>query len=194
MAAQAKTLYSEAEYLALDRAAEFKSEYHDGVVVAFAGASRQHVSIVGNLTYLLVGQLRGKPCRPYAVELRVKIPTANAYVYPDLSVVCGEPAFEDADLDTLLNPTAIFEVLSPSTELMDRNRKFDYYSSLATVTDYLLVSQDEAKIAHYSRQPGETWLLTVARGLDSQVIVQSIACSLPLAEVYYDVDVPKAAL
>lgn len=180
------------EYLEMERRAETKSEYHAGQVYAMAGASARHNLIVFNLAYVLVGQLKGRPCLAYSSDMRIKVERAGLYTYPDAVVVCGKPALEDSHQDTLLNPTAIFEVLSPSTEAYDRGAKFEAYRQVESLTDYVLISQDEALVEHYARQPDGRWLLTDYRDLEAVVALPSIGCTLPLAEIYDKVEFPPA--
>ena len=116
MAIQPGVYVSSQEYLVLEKQAVYKSEYISGTIVAMSGASRKHNLIVTNIVTSLVQQLRGRPCEVYASDMRVKMPASDLYVYPDVVVVCGTPQFEDSDLDTLLNPTLVIEVLSQSTE------------------------------------------------------------------------------
>src|SRR5213596_3484672 len=113
MSLQPKPRLTPEEYLALERKAEYKSEYLAGEMFAMAGASERHVSIVANVMYLLVGQLKGRPCKAYASDMRVRVSPTGLYTYPDVVVVCGEARFLDEEVDTLLNPTMIVEVLSP---------------------------------------------------------------------------------
>ena len=188
MAAQVKVRYTPQEYLALERQAEFKSEYFHGEIFAMAGAGEDHNLIITNILRELSAQLKGKPCRVYPSDMRVWIPGYEKYTYSDVTVVCGEPQFQDAVRDTLLNPTVIIEVLSPSTEKYDRGKKFESYKSLSSVTDYILVTQDEPLLDHYARQPREQWLLTTARGRDDQLHIANIGCTLWLAEVYDKVE------
>jgi Uma2 family endonuclease len=116
------------------------------------------------------------------------VAATGLYTYPDLLVVCGEPQLADEHTDMLLNPTLIVEVLSESTEAYDRGKKFEHYRTLDSLTDYLLVAQDEARIEHFTRREGG-WLLTEARGLDGVLALPSIGCELRLAEVYERVEV-----
>jgi Uma2 family endonuclease len=127
MTSQPKTYLTREEYLAIERKSEFRSEYFDGDMVAKTGASRHHNLIVANITRELGQQLKGKPSELYANNMRVKVTSTGLYTYPDVVVVCGEPKFEDEYIDTLLNPTLIVEVLSSSTELYDRGKKFGHY-------------------------------------------------------------------
>jgi Uma2 family endonuclease len=176
------------EYLALERTAEYKSEYLAGEIFAMAGASERHISIVANTMYLLVGQLKGRPCKAYSNDMRLKVSPTGLYTYPDIIVVCGAPMFADEQKDTLLNPTVLIEVLSESTEAYDRGKKFDHYRTLASVSDYLLISQDQRKIEHFVRQLDHRWLFSAHADLDDVVEIASIACTLPLRDVYDKVE------
>ncbi|MDX6269332.1 MAG: hypothetical protein QOD28_555 [Acidobacteriota bacterium] len=185
MSRQAKTTHvTPEEYLALERAAEYKSEYLDGEIFAMVGASRKHNLIAGNVFASLKQLLRDRPCETYISDMRVKIPAANLYTYPDVAVVCGESQFEDEAVDTLLNPTLIVEVLSKSTASYDRTAKFGYYRTLASVTEYLLVAQNDYHVEHYAKQADSRWLLADIRGLESRVELASVGCTLALSEIY----------
>jgi len=181
--------YSPADYLALERSAESKSEYIDGVIVAMAGASHEHSLIAANLIGELRTALRRQPCEVHGSDLRVSVLTGALYTYPDVTVVCGEPTFEDAAADTLTNPTVIVEVLSPTTEAYDRGEKFARYRRLPSLRTYILVSQDRPRVEWYTR--GESgWLLHEAIGLDGAVELAALDCMLALAEIYAKVPFP----
>jgi Uma2 family endonuclease len=169
-------------YLAFERASAEKHEFIDGNVYAMTGASEAHNLINVNITIALGIQFRGRPCKLYANDMRVRITNGN-YVYPDIAIVCGEAQLEDDQLDTLLNPTVIIEVLSPSTEQYDRGKKFERYRNVESLQEYLLVWQEGAHIERYVRQE-VGWLLTEAKGLDARLELSSIGCTLALAEVY----------
>jgi Uma2 family endonuclease len=175
--------YTAAEYLELERASPFKSEFHEGHIYAMTGASREHNLISVNISRELSLQLRGRPCEVYAHDMRVKAAVADKYHYPDVVAVCGPPQLEDERGDTLLNPTVLIEVLSESTEAYDRGEKFAGYRKIESLREYLLVSQDRPRIERYARQDG-AWLLTEAEGLESSIAVESIGCTLALREVY----------
>jgi Uma2 family endonuclease len=178
------------EYLALERQAETRSEYHDGELVAMVGASRAHNLIVVNSATSINAQLRGKPCETYANDMRVKAAAVRRYFYPDLVVVCGEPQFEDAQVDTLLNPTLIVEVLSDSTERFDRGRKFACYRTIPSLAGYLLIAQDEYRIEAYRKEADGRWRLEEAQGRDASLPLGIADCRLALAEVYDRVQLP----
>lgn len=172
------------EYLAIERRAEIRSEYLDGEMFVMAGASIRHNAIVANLIGELRQKLKGRSCQVFPSDLRLHIPATGLYTYADVVVVCGEPRLEDDHLDTLLNPTLILEVLSPTSEAYDRGKKFEHYRSVESFVEYLLVSQDEPRIEQYLRQPAGRWLFTAVAGLEAALSLPSIQCELSLAEVY----------
>src|SRR5262245_26620705 len=128
------------EYLEFERASEEKHEFFDGEVFAMAGARRRHNQIVINIGGELRQALRERTCEVYASDMRVRIPETNRYVYPDVTIACGEPRFEDAKEDTLVNPTIVFEVLSDSTEAYDRGDKFALYQTIPSLAEVVLVA------------------------------------------------------
>ncbi len=189
MSAQPQHRVTPEEYLAMERAAEFRSEYYDGVMYAMAGTSFVHGTIIWNLASELRNSLRNSSCRGVTSELRVRVPPERLYAYPDIVVVCGERRFADDQADTLLNPTLIVEVLSKSTEAFDRGEKFAMYRRLASLQEYVLVSQNKAQVEVYRRQPGaDQWVFSEKASLDASVRFESINCEIRLAEIYRDVD------
>lgn len=181
-------------YLALERKATIKSEYLDGQMYAMSGATREHNLVCGNVFGELRNQLKGSACEVYTNDMRVKVISAVLYIYPDVLVVCDEPRFEDDSFDTLLNPTALFEILSPSTEAYDRGAKFGYYRQLDFMQEYTLVSQDCRRVEHYLRQ-GDQWILTEFSNPEDLVRLTSINCELSLREIYARVEfTPNNAL
>jgi Uma2 family endonuclease len=189
MATAALTKYTVEEYLALERNAEFKSEYLDGRIVAMTGATMAHITIAGNVHAELRQRLRGGPCRALLGDMRVQVGAGRRYTYPDVSAVCGEPRFMDGTLDTLLNPALIVEVLSPTTEAYDRGEKFLHYRGIETLQEYVLVAQDQVLVERFIRA-GEFWTLSTASDLDVSLELTSVACAIPLREIYENVDLP----
>lgn len=194
--------YSVREYLVLERESEERHEYLDGQVYAMAGESPEHGTICTNLSGQLYSQLRGKPCRVFSKDLKVRSgpspvigqTTKGLYSYPDLIVVCGELKFHDDRRDVLLNPTVIVEVLSPATEAFDRGEKWARYQTwLPELSDYLLVSQSKPQIEHYHRKAGGEWLYSLVSRLEESLHLTSIGCILQLAEVYDRVVFPVEA-
>ena len=185
---------TESEFLAIERTAAFKSEFFEGDVFAMSGGTRWHSLIGTNLARELGNQLSGRPCTPYNGDLRVKVEATGLLTYPDLSVVCEEPRFLDDEMDTLLNPSVIFEVLSESTEAYDRGKKFENYRKMTSLREYLLVSQSEPRIEQFLRQPDEQWLLREVTGAMSALAMTSIGISVSLAEIYSGVEFKPAPI
>lgn len=181
--AAVQTYLTPEEYLAFERKATTKHEYLNGQIVAMSGASREHNLIAGNMFNGLYTQLIDGACETYISEMRVKNHQTHSYTYPDIVVVCNEPRFEDDVFDTLLNPIVLIEVLSPSTEAYDRGEKFAHYRQIASLQEYVLVSQDRMRVEHYLRQ-GTQWLLTEFCGLREVLSLISIDCELHLSDIY----------
>ncbi len=175
------------EYLALERKAETRSEYVNGEIYAMAGASREHNLIALNLAAELRTQLRSRSCETYVSDMRVRVKPTGLYTYPDVVVVCGRARFDDKELDTLVNPTVLAEVLSPSTEAYDRGGKFAHYRYLESLQEYVLIAQDRMQVEHFARR-GSQWLLTAYNRPDEVLALPSIECALPLQEIYARVE------
>jgi Uma2 family endonuclease len=185
MATAARNWITPAEYLEIERTADNKSEYFAGEMFAMAGGSPEHNAIAFDVGGLLFSQLRGGPCQAFGSDQRVKVSETGLYTYPDLSVVCGEPRFEESTPRTLLNPTLIVEVLSPTAETYDREGKFEHYRQLESLQEYILIAQDRYRVERYLRQAGsEEWLFTAVIDPQGTVTLPSIGCKLALAEVY----------
>jgi Uma2 family endonuclease len=189
MSSQPKRRFTPEEYLVLERKAEYKSEYLDGEILAMTGASRKHNLISTNAITALNKQLENRPCELYGSDMRVKVSQTGLYTYPDLVVVCDEPQFEDMELDTLLNPTLIIEILSKSTENYDRGEKFEHYRSIETLKEYLLIAQKKHHVMLYTRQADNNWLLSEKKSINDTISLSSINCDLLLTDVYRKVKV-----
>lgn len=188
MSTETITYIAPDEYLAAERLAETRSEYIDGVVCAMPGASLNHIQITSNITAELSIQLRSRPCRVLAIDLKVRLPESQKFFYPDLSVVCGEPQFHDERRDIILNPLLVVEVLSPSTEAFDRGTKFQAYQTLESLKEYVLVSQDKPLIEQFVRQADGKWTYSASAGLESSLSLPSVECALNLSAVYDKVE------
>src|SRR2546421_2675941 len=181
------------QYLEIERFSETRHEFLDGVVYAMAGESPDHSTICYNLSGITHAQLSSKPCRGFSPNMKVRAGIGGLYAYPDLMIVCGEEAkFHDEHGDVLLNPTVIFEVLSPSTERYDRGEKFRRYrTQIETLQDYVLVSQDLMRVEHHHREADGTWNQTEISVADGILMLDSIECTVPLTEVYRNTEVAK---
>ena len=184
MAAEPNRLLTPAEYLERERAGELKHEYVAGEVYAMVGASWPH-NLIASATFLSLGrQLEGSGCTILPSDMRVKIAALNIYTYPDISIVCGKPELEDKEFDTLLNPTVIAEILSPSTEGYDRGLKFQRYRLIPAFREYLLIAQDTLRVEHAVRQPDNSWSLAAYTAADDVIALPAVGCTLALADVY----------
>ena len=179
----AQTIYTPEEYLTLERKATLKNEYLNGEILAMSGASNAHNLITLDIATELNIQLRGRGCLVYASDMRVRTSSTGSYFYPDVVVVCDKPRFEDNVFDTLLNPTLIVEVLSPSTEAYDRGEKFVHYQELASLREYILVSQNRIRVEHY-RLTETQWVQTEFQTHEDVLPLISIGCELSLQDIY----------
>lgn len=188
MAIQPQQHYTLDEYFALELASEGKYEYWQGEVYAMSGASPAHVQIQINLITLLSLQLRGRPCRVFSSDMRLKVPSFPPYRYPDISALCGEAVFEPiGGVDVLTNPTLIVEILSPSTEAFDRGDKFTHYKSIPSFREYLLIAQHRPHVSHYVRQSEEVWSYREYNALETVLDLPTLTCRLAFDELYQNV-------
>ncbi|MEZ4670685.1 MAG: Uma2 family endonuclease [Anaerolineae bacterium] len=191
-----KPRWTEVEYLAFERSSEERHEFIDGEVVAMSGASERHNRIVMNTSNSLYNQIGDRPCSVYATDMRVQVRVGarRQYTYPDVVVVCGAVELAGDDFqDTLLNPTVIIEVLSPSTEAYDRGKKFTRYQTLESLQEYILIAQDSIQIDRYLRQPDKQWLLLSTQSGEGEIELPSIGCTVRAPEVYRNVKFDEAA-
>lgn len=171
------------EYLEFERTAQERHEMLNGDVYAMAGTSKKHNQIGSAVGYLLYGQFLDRPCDVFQSDMRVQV-SERTYFYPDVVVACGEAQFKDKKEDTLLNPTMIFEVLSPSTKNYDRGEKFEQYRTLPSLHEYGLISQTQMLVEHYSRQKDNSWVLRDLSAPEDVLVLASIDCTLRLQDIY----------
>jgi len=171
------------QYLDYERESDSRHEFLGGQVLDMAGASERHNQLSSALNFLLYGQLLDRPCQVFQSDMRVQADD-SAYFYPDIVAVCGQAQYMDESRDTLLNPTVVIEVLSPSTEDFDRGRKFKQYRGITSLQDYVLVSQKQMQVEPYSRQGTDTWLLRDLSHPDDTLNLSSTGCTLLLKDLY----------
>jgi len=190
MTAVPKTKYTLEEYLELDKNSEERYEYFNGEVFAIGG-SPNHARICGNAYAELQEKLRGGPCEAFNSEMRIKVPKALPYRYPDASVVCGEQVFDKIDgQQMLVNPVLLVEVLSPSTAVYDLKEKFSGYQSIDSFQEYLLISQDAPHVIQYIKQEKRKWLRIETEELESEIALASLNATLSLSRIYERVKFP----
>lgn len=193
MSSQPKKHYTLEEYFEIERNSEIKYEYWDGQIFAMGGASPEHNEISVNLIRELGTQLKGRQCKIFHSDLRVKVPIWPPYRYPDLVGLCGKAEYEDiGGVKALLNPTLIIEILSPSTEAFDRGDKFNYYKSISSFCEYILVAQHRPYVTQLVKQADNKWLLSEANELDASIYLSSIDCTLTLNDIYLGIEFPPA--
>jgi Uma2 family endonuclease len=181
------------EYLELDKNSEERYEYFDGEIFAMAGGSPSHSRIGLNICNALTQKLRGKNCEAFNSEMRIKAPAIPPYCYPDASVVCGEPIFDELQGQSrLLNPILIVEVLSPSTAAYDLGKKFTAYQSIESFQEYLVIAQDSAHVIQHVKQTNSRWLRIEIEGLDSEIFLESLNITLTMSELYERVTLPSS--
>ncbi len=191
MSAVPKKLLTPQEYLARERLADFKSEYYRGEMFAMVRTNFSHALIKAHMAHETASQLKDGPYRVVTSDLRVLVSATGLYTYPDIVIVCDEPQFEDEVLDTLLNPTALVEVLSDSTEKYDRGAKFKQYRQIPSLREYILAAQDQVLLERYVRQPDDSWLMTEFKDLDGQFEYASVPVRIPMSEIYRGVTFPE---
>jgi Uma2 family endonuclease len=172
------------EYLERERRSETKHELVHGVAVAMAGGTPKHNAIAANVIGALKQRLRGRRCVVFPSDQRVHVAATGLFTYPDVTVVCDTPRFHPNGRDTLINPRLVAEVLSSSTEAYDRGAKFAHYPSIASLEEYVLVSQTSERVEHYRRLETGQWLLTVNEGGDTVLVLPGLGCEIGLAEIY----------
>ena len=181
------------EYLAYERVVPFKTEFIRGELYAMAGGSVPHNTAAVNLLAAIHARLRGGGCRVFNSDMKVHVPPSDSYVYPDLSALCGAPRLHDQQRDVLLNPSVVAEVLSPSTELYDRNVKFDQYRQLDSLRELLLVAQHRVRVEIWTRPAaGGAWMPspTFLEQPADLLVLPSLGCEIPLSEIYEGVEFP----
>ncbi len=191
MTAVPKRKLTEQEYLAIERAAEFRSEFYKGEMFAMAGASGEHNRIKENFVVQLGMRLLDGPCESFSTDQRVLVSPTGLYTYPDILVVCGEVEFADGVFDTIVNPRVIIEVLSDSTEAYDRGAKFRQYRQIPTLQEYILVAQKEPAVDQFVRQPNGLWILTGYFQLSETFRLSAVPLEIPMTDIYRRVTFPS---
>ncbi len=186
-----KPVFTSTEYLEYERQTGERHEFIDGKIVKMAGESLSHSRICINLAVEFGSQLRRRNCEALSPNMKVRTTTQSLFAYPDLTIVCGEPTFHDIKKDVLINPIAIFEVISPSTERYDRGEKFQYYKNeTPSLTDYILVSQDQILVEQYTKQTSGAWLYRSFEQTADLLTIASIECDVLIEDIYLRVELP----
>ena len=180
---------SVAEYLELLRKSDERLEYVDGVVIAMAGESLPHNEVAGNIYSELKVEFRGRSCKVYFEGIKIRV-SSTQYRYPDVVALCGTPQIDSQEPPSLLNPQVIFEVLSPSTEEFDKGDKFAEYKQIASLMDYILISQEKMNVVHYARQSPTQWIVTEFTNAEDIIVLAPLGVSLTIAAIYQEIELP----
>jgi Uma2 family endonuclease len=191
MTALPKKTYSLDEYFELEKETNERFEYFDGQIYSMSGVNQEHDQIEWNLSGFFRNKLRGKQCRAFLANMRLRVPSLPPYRYADGSALCGEAVFEKiGGVDVLTNPQLIIEVLSDSTEKFDRDLKFKHYKSIKSFREYLLISQESYFVVHYLKHNEKFWMQTEYDKLDDIINLITLDCDLILSEIYEDIALP----
>jgi Uma2 family endonuclease len=181
-----KKKFTPAEYLAMEQAAHYKSEYFGGDIFAMSGGTADHSKIAGNFIHRFNELLETKPCDVFTSDMRLHVESDDLYTYPDLMVICGKLQFVERRNDTVTNPILIVEVLSESTRDYDRGAKFNSYKQIPSLQEYVLVESEFARVECYRRE-GDKWTIETYDGLDAGARFESLSCEIPLRRIYHKV-------
>ena len=178
-----RTEHTYADYLALEATSNVRHEYLDGQIYGMAGGTPEHAALAAAVIGLLSPQLRAGRCRAHDADLRVRVRKTGLSTHPDVTIVCGPRERDPDDPDAVINPTAIVEVLSRSTEGYDRGDKFEHYKRIPAFSTYVLVSQDKREIEVWSRDVHGSWTHAIHRDGETAAL-PAIAASLDVRELY----------
>ncbi|MCI0493714.1 Uma2 family endonuclease [candidate division KSB1 bacterium] len=190
----AKKVLTVQDYLELEEAAEYKSEYYKGEIFAMAGGSSNHNRIALNLaSHLNIGLMNTK-CQAFISDLRVWVASEDFFTYPDIFIVCNKIEYYLKRTDTILNPIIIIEVLSKSTEAYDRGKKFQFYRSIPSFQEYILIDQYSIQIDQFFIGTDGNWVFTAYNDINKSLKFSKIDFEIPLEKIYHLVDFELAEL
>ncbi len=149
--------YTYEEYRLFEESTDAKHEYLHGQILAMAGGTPEHAALATAIIGLLERRLAGGPCQPFSSDLRVRVRATGLATYPDVTVVCGDLERDPDDRNAAVNPTALFEVLSDSTEVYDRGEKAEHYRKIPSLREYVCVSHRERRLERCWREGSGEW-------------------------------------
>jgi len=179
--------YTPEEYLTLEEAAEYRSEYYQGEIFAMSGGSANHNRIIKNLVIALESNFENKPCEAFITDMRLLVKKNGLYTYPDVMAVCDQLEFAEERDDTLTNPTVIVEVLSKSTQDYDRGGKFTLYRAIETFQEYVLIDQHSIHVEYFHKLDDGRWILQEFSNIDDILTITSIDFEISLQQIYQKV-------
>jgi Uma2 family endonuclease len=168
------------EYFAWELTQEERHEFWDGEIVCMSGGTKKHNRVSGNAFKLLDGVLAGRDCEVYISDVKVQVQANRKYFYPDVVVTCDA---RDQDTQLVQYPCLIVEVLSPSTESVDRGTKFTYYRRFTALREYILIQPEQSIVEVFSRNQADKWELA-EYGIDDVIQLESIGCAIAVKDLY----------
>lgn len=171
------------DYMLTERNSSTKHEFMNGRVLPRPASNRWHSLIVSNITIALGSRMHGHKSEIYVGNMRVRL-QKNFITYPDLIVANGEPSFADSNLDLLLNPTVVCEVISNSTNTSDKTQKLESFLAMDSIKECLVIKEDEMRVEHYAKQNPKQWIYRIYNERDDVISLDSINCKISLSEVY----------
>ncbi len=179
------------DYLQMEADSILKHEYYNGEIFLMAGTRMDHNIITSNLMFRLGAKLENSPCQPFGSDLRIYVEKHDLFTYPDLSIVCGELVTRDNDQFNLMNPSAIIEVLSPSTKDYDRGDKFELYKGLSTLREYVLIDSRSVLVEQFVKNTNGEWTFQKYSQVEDILLMETTGVSLSLEEIYARTQFPK---
>ncbi len=183
-----KHTYTPEEYLELEEKALYKSEYHDGEIIAMTGGSGNHNKIALSIAAVLLYALRRQKYEVFMGDMRLWIPEYREYTYPDVMVTDGKAIYTSKNNTTVTNPLLIVEVLSKSTKNYDQGDKFTFYRSIPQFREYILVEQNQYQVMHYSKTNEGEWMFREYKSENDIVKLQHLDWEISLVDIYQDVN------
>lgn len=183
-----RSIFSLAEYFAQEEQAEDRSEFYEGEIFAMAGGTANHNLITINVTASLRDAVRNKPCKAFMADMRLLVKRRQLYTYPDVMVICGPLQYAPGRNDTVTNPVLIVEVLSPSTEAYDRGKKFEFYRTIDSLKEYVLVDQSRLYVERHRPLGLGRWEMTAFTAPEEALFLESVDVELTLGAIYDGVE------
>ncbi|MER3632310.1 MAG: hypothetical protein C4325_09200 [Blastocatellia bacterium] len=181
------------DYLAAERKTSARDEYLNGRIIAKSSVNRWHNRIVSNSAIAIGSRTSGQKFEIYISNMRVRLPN-NLICYPDIVIVTGEPTFADAEMDLLLNPAIVIEVLSPLTQTCEKMQRLESLLAMESVRECLFIKQDEMRAEHYSRQNPKQWIYKIYNEREDVVSIDSIGCKISMQEIYAHIKLERPAM
>jgi Uma2 family endonuclease len=172
------------QYLEMERASTEKHEYYNGYVIAMSGARLKHNQIAANLIATIGSHLKGKNCQILPADMRVATPNRDAYIYPDATILCGEPLLEDDKFDTLLNPSVVFEIWSPSTQKNDMGYKLLFYQHIRSLKEYIMIDSAKRFAQVVRKQPDGAWRFEDITDTAGTFFISTVNMNLSFDDIY----------